>query len=170
MAIKEKSESEVLNAMAKYCSTCERCVQEVEKKIQAAGLSKEAQERIIGRLTQERFIDERRYCRFFVNDKFKFNKWGRIKIDYELRKKNIPNDIRQEALLGIDETEYENLLTDILKAKLKSVKGKNAYDSLQKTLRFAVGHGFESDLAIKRLKLLTHTDYNENEEMVDTLE
>lgn len=41
--------------------------------------SPDASERIIARLLKERFIDESRYTRFFVNDKLRFNKWGRDK-------------------------------------------------------------------------------------------
>ena len=36
--------------------------------------SPDASERIIARLLKERFIDESRYTRFFVNDKLRFNK------------------------------------------------------------------------------------------------
>ena len=45
------------------------------KTIDAAGLPPDASERIIARLLKERFIDESRYTRFFVNDKLRFNKW-----------------------------------------------------------------------------------------------
>ena len=84
------TEAEMLRRAAAYCSTAERCIQDVQKKIKAAGLTQEEGERIIARLLQEKFIDEHRFARYFVNDKLRFNKWGRIKIAYELQKKNIP--------------------------------------------------------------------------------
>ena len=59
-----------------------------------------------------------------MNDKLRFNKWGRIKIAYELQKRNIPAPIRSEALEGIDEKEYADILQSLLKAKKKSTKGK----------------------------------------------
>lgn len=93
----------MLRRAAAYCSTAERCIQDVQKKIQAAGLTSEEGERIIARLLQEKFIDESRFSGYFVNDKLRFNKWGRIKIAYELHKKNIPASIRSEALERIDE-------------------------------------------------------------------
>lgn len=40
--------------------------------------------RIIDRLVVEKFIDEERYCRAFVNDKFRFAKWGKMKITQAL--------------------------------------------------------------------------------------
>ena len=80
--MKQISESEMLHRAAAYCSASERCIQDVEKKIKAAGLAGEESDRIVSRLLQERFIDESRFARYFVNDKLRFNKWGRVKINY----------------------------------------------------------------------------------------
>ena len=92
--MKQISESEMLHRAAAYCSASERCIQDVEKKIKAAGLAGEESDRIVSRLLQERFIDESRFARYFVNDKLRFNKWGRVKINYEMQRKGIPSSIR----------------------------------------------------------------------------
>ena len=146
--MKEITEPEMLHRAAAYCSTAERCIQDVQKKIDAAGLPPDASERIIARLLKERFIDESRYTRFFVNDKLRFNKWGRVKIGYELYKKNIPSPIREESLAAIDEGEYRSILLDLLKSKKKSTKGKDERDLFNKLLRFAAGRGFESRITL----------------------
>lgn len=160
--MKEITEPEMLHRAAAYCSAAERCVQDVQKKIDTAGLPPEAAERIIARLLKERFIDESRYARFFVNDKLRFNKWGRVKIAYELYKKNIPASIKEEVLAGIDENEYRSLLLDLLKSKKKSTKGKDERDLFNKLLRFAAGRGFESRIAIDCLRqLFKGTDCDE---------
>ena len=109
---------------------------------------------IIARLLKERFIDESRYTRFFVNDKLRFNKWGRVKIGYELYKKNIPSPIREESLAAIDEGEYRSILLDLLKSKKKSTKGKDERDLFNKLLRFAAGRGFESRITLDCLSQL----------------
>ena len=106
------------------------------------------------RLLKERFIDESRYTRFFVNDKLRFNKWGRVKIGYELYKKNIPSPIREESLAAIDEGEYRSILLDLLKSKKKSTKGKDERDLFNKLLRFAAGRGFESRITLDCLSQL----------------
>lgn len=152
--MKEITEPEMLHRAAAYCSTAERCIQDVQKKIDAAGLPPDASERIIARLLKERFIDESRYTRFFVNDKLRFNKWGRVKIGYELYKKNIPSPIREESLAAIDEGEYRSILLDLLKSKKKSTKGKDERDLFNKLLRFAAGRGFESRITLDCLSLL----------------
>ena len=161
--MKQLSEPEMLHRAAAYCSAAERCIQDVEKKIKAAGLTGEESDRIIARLLKERFIDESRFARYFVNDKLRFNKWGRIKISYELQRKGIPADIRAEALAGIDEQEYQDILSSLLKSKKKTTRGKDERDVYTKLLRFAAGRGFEGRDANRCLKqLLNGNDYDED--------
>ena len=155
-----KSESEMLSTMAKYCSTTERCVNDIRKKIRMEGLPGEAEKRIIDYLLQEKFIDEKRFCRSFVNDKFKFNHWGRIKICYELKSRNIPQDIYYEAIENINEDEYISVLTDLLKSKKRITNGRSPQDVFQKLCRFAASRGFETLLIVKILKgIIKNIDY-----------
>lgn len=167
--MKSVSEAEILHKMAAWCSLCERCIQDVQKKIKDTDLPYEAQERIIVRLLKEKFIDENRFTRSFVNDKLHFNKWGRVKIAYELKKRNIPSSIRVEVLENINEQVYQTILLSLLKAKMKSARGKDERDVFNKLLRFAVGRGFESTVIIPCLRQLfkgrdyeTETNYEEN--------
>lgn len=158
--MKELTEPEMLHKAAAYCSAAERCIDDVRKKITEAGLDEPAAERIIARLLTEKFIDERRFCQSFVNDKLRFNKWGRIKIGYELQRRHIPSSVRAEALDSIDEEEYSHILFELLKAKKKTVKSKDSRDLYYKLLRFAAGRGFETQTAGECLKrLLQSTDY-----------
>ena len=159
--MKQISESEMLHRAAAYCSASERCIQDVEKKIKAAGLTGEESDRIVARLLEERFIDESRFARYFVNDKLHFNKWGRIKINYEMQRKGIPSDIRSEALAGIDEQEYQSILLSLLKSKKKSTRGKDDRDVYTKLLRFAAGRGFETKDAGRCLKQFFNSSSNE---------
>lgn len=161
--MKQLNESEMLHRAAAYCSAAERCIQDVEKKISEAGLSCEESERIIDRLLKEKFIDENRFARSFVNDRLRFNKWGRIKIGYELQKKNIPASIRSEALDEIDEQDYRDILLSILKGKKKITKGKDERDLYVKLLRFAAGRGFESRETTRCLQqLFKGNDYEDD--------
>lgn len=152
--MKQLSETEMLHRAAAYCSAGERCIQDVQKKIEAAGLSKEENDRIIDRLVKEKFIDESRFGRSFVNDKLRFNKWGRIKISYELQKKRIPASIREEVLDSIDEQEYHEILFALLKSKQKATRGKDERDVYNKLFRFAAGRGFDSRDTTRCLKQL----------------
>ncbi|MDR0844786.1 MAG: RecX family transcriptional regulator [Tannerella sp.] len=156
--MKLRSEPELLHLAAAYCSAGEHCVQEVQKKIISVGGSTEAAQRIIKRLTDEKFIDESRFCRSFVNDKFRFNHWGRIRIGYELQKKGIPAAVFSEVVDGMDEEKYVSSLSSLLKEKKRSVRGRSEQDIFQKLYRFAAGRGFEGPLIVKTLKPLFNDD------------
>ena len=158
--MKQPSEQEVLHRAAAYCSTTERCIQDVLKKIESFSLSKEENSRIISRLCQEKFIDETRFARSFANDKLRFNKWGRIKIDYELRKKGIPSSVRDEAIGNIDESTYSGILHNLLRSKLKTIREKDTQDTYYKLLRFAAGRGFTASETNLALKLILKDTYD----------
>jgi regulatory protein len=158
--MKQLNEQEILHVAASYCSMAERCICDVSKKIASAGASPEAGERIIAHLLKEKFIDEARYCRGFVNDKFRFNRWGRIKIGYELRGKIINDILINEAMSIIDDDEYESILFELLKEKKRTVKGKDGHDIFSKLYRYAINRGFESALIVQQLRKLLNTSFD----------
>jgi regulatory protein len=163
--MKQRNESELLHLAAAYCSACERCISEVRKKLTAAGASPEAAERIIARLLEEKFVDESRFCRSFVKDKFRFNGWGRIRIRYELQQKGLASRMIAEALDELDEEACRSALTDMLKAKKRTVRGRSEYDVFLKLYRFARSRGFESPLISACLKSLFNETYDVDEEV-----
>ena len=143
---------EALNKAAAYCTLCERCISEVSAKLTAWGVPHGEQEKIIARLTDEKFIDEERYCRAFVNDKVKFNRWGRIKITAALREKHLPQEHIKEALENIDEEEYMQSLKEVIEIKRRELKGKDDFATQQKIIRHAASRGYEPALIMKTIK------------------
>jgi regulatory protein len=156
-----KTEMEIFSDMAGYCSLAERCIDDVRRKLNATDLTENVKNRIINRLIQEKFIDEQRFCRSFINDKLKFNHWGRIKIGYELKRRHIKPEIYAEAMITIDENEYLSILSHLLKSKKRSIKGHSDQDMFRKLYSFASSRGFESPLTIEILKnLFSHIDHD----------
>ena len=119
----------------------------------AAALCSTASEthRIVDRLEQEKYIDESRYCRSFVNDKIRFDHWGRIKITAALRQKKIDNEHIQAALSQIDEGYYRTLLQEILIKKRSSLGNEESPANRAKLARFAISRGFEPGLVFTLL-------------------
>ena len=156
-----RNESEMLNSLANYCSKAERCLFDARKKMQAEKFSEDAQKRIIDRLLKEKFIDEKRFSRSFVHDKLKLNHWGRIKIGYELKMRNIKPVDYNEAIETIDEDEYLAVLADLLTKKKRTVKGNSPQDAYQKLFRFAASRGFETSVIIKVLQQLLKISYDD---------
>lgn len=134
---------EILYKLAARCSTSEQCLSDVEAKLKRYDLSEEERTRILQHLVEEKYIDDKRYAEAFVRDKYRFNKWGRVKIAQGLRMKGIDNGTVNEAMEVIDEAEYLHILRELIKAKRKSIRGKSDYEVNGKLIRFAIGRGFE---------------------------
>lgn len=147
--MKELTPGEALNKAAAYCTLCERCVSEVTAKLTAWGVPHCEQEKIITRLIEEKFINEARYCHAFVNDKVRFNRWGRIKIRAALSEKRLPRELINEAMDNIDEEQYTTSLAEVIAAKRKELKGVNDYTTKQKIMRFATSRGFEPAMIMR---------------------
>lgn len=154
---KEYSLEELLHKAASYCSISEHCVSEVETKLDAWCVGCDDKSTIIKRLIAEDFINEKRFCIFFVKDKFRFNKWGKIKISFALKGKGLDNALISEALNTIDDGEYEELLASILKTKLVGLKYEFEYEKQGKLFRFAQSRGFENNVIEKAIRNLPQT-------------
>ena len=155
------TDEEALNRVASYCSAAEHCRAEISEKLQRWGIAYETIARILNQLESEKFIDDERFCRAFVNDKFRFSKWGKMKIAQGLYMKKIPSDVVWRYLNGIDEDEYLAVLRDLLASKRKSIHAGDEYELNGKLMRFAMSRGFE----LKDIKRCI--DVPEEEEMTD---
>lgn len=144
--MKQLTESEALNKAAAYCTLCERCRYEVSTKLTLWGVDRFAQERILQRLEREGFIDESRYCKAFVNDKVRFNHWGRLKIIAAMRQKHLHSNDIDNAIAQIDEELYLTTLKTVVQGKEKELKNPDDYITKQKIIRFAASRGFEPQL------------------------
>ncbi len=146
METEEKTAQDVYKKMAALCSRAEQCSPDIRKKIIAAGLSSDEADDLIQKLKEEKFIDDQRYVRFYVSEKFRINKWGRIKIRYYLRMKGLDDALIQKGLNEMDEEKYRQVLIKTLKEKARSVKKKNKFEKMGQVIRFAQNRGFEPEL------------------------
>lgn len=130
-------------AMA-ICSQKEQCSSDISKKLQTWGVGSEDGQKIINTLTKENFINEERYAKAFVRDKFRQNKWGKVKIKAHLKIKNIPGNIIGTAVEEIGDEEYLDVINNLISSHRKIIKAKNQYDLKGKLLRYGLSKGFES--------------------------
>jgi regulatory protein len=134
---------------AVLCSKSEKCSADLIAGFKKAGLTEDQIKSALEYLIKEKFIDNQRYADNFVNDKFRLNKWGRIKIAYMLRQKHIDEQLIENSLAGIEEEDYEETLRELLRNKAKSIKGAGNHERKGKLAVFAQGRGFESDIAFR---------------------
>lgn len=145
------TEEQVLNKLTTLCARGEHCQQEMLDKMRKWEIEEDVQARVMEYLLKEKFIDEERYTRLFVEEKIKFNKWGRKKVEQALYMKRIPRSISAPILDEIDEENYEEILRPLIEAKRKTVTGKSEYEIRGKLIRFALSRGFDMDTILSVL-------------------
>jgi regulatory protein len=151
---KEYTFDELFYKAASYCSISEHCISEVEEKLSGWKVPEIFRKKMIDRLIKEDFINERRYALAFAQDKFRFNKWGKIKIELSLKAKGLKPEIIQMALLSIDDGQYQEVLSSILKSKLATIEYKYEYEKQGKLFRFAQSRGFEVSVIDRVLRMM----------------
>ncbi len=154
MENQEQTVRQAFSKMARLCSRSEQCTADIRKKIAAFELPEEAIDKIITDLKTEKYLDDERYAKAYAKDKFKFNKWGRVKIRHTLRMKGVSESDIQTGLDEIDVEKYKKVLIKTMKDKAKTVKKKNKFEKMGQIIRFAQTRGFEPELIHRYLNLV----------------
>lgn len=154
METKERQQQLAFTKMAQLCSRAEYCESDIRKKITAFSLSPNETEEVISKLRDENFLNDERYVKAYISDKFRINRWGKIKLRYSLKIKGLPNDVIENGLDEIDDEKYKNVLVKTLKDKAKTVKKKNKFEKMGQVIRHAQSRGFEPELIHRYLNLI----------------
>ena len=133
------------------CSKTEKCKSDIRKKLFDWKANPSEYDKIISELEKQKFIDEERYVKYYVRDKFEFNKWGKIKIRSRLLQKQIPETLINKELKQISTEKYSNNLEYLLLQKRQNIKEKDLFKIKTKLLRFAASKGYEPDLILSIL-------------------
>lgn len=107
---------------ASFCGYQERCTSEVKEKLRNIGLSADDMRSVIAKLEDEGYLNEERFAKAFCSGKFRFKKWGRIKIRYEMFQKGISEDIIEKGLASIDDDDYRATLRDLADKKREQME------------------------------------------------
>ena len=147
-----------MNRAAALCAGSEQAPADIRDKLTKWGLTDVEARQVLDQLISQGFIDEARYARAFVNDRFNFNGWGRVKIAHQLRLKGISGELIGEAVNAIDEENYRQRLIELLRAKWRTVTGREPRAAWAAMMRFAASRGFEADIAADCVKQVTRLD------------
>jgi regulatory protein len=148
------SEEKIFARMATLCAKRESCKSEILKKLDRYDLEEHAKKRIITKLEKENYLNEKRYCRSFIHDKHQFNKWGRTKIEFALRQKQIPSEVIVSAFSEFPVSYFGEPLLELLRRKSKTIRTKNDFEKRTKLIRYALGKGYTMDETLRCLDSL----------------
>ncbi|OFX68647.1 MAG: hypothetical protein A2X12_04800 [Bacteroidetes bacterium GWE2_29_8] len=139
----------LINTIGRFCASRERCEKEVIDKLNKLGVyDSNTLEQIINHLKEEGFVDNKRFARAFCIDKFRFNKWGRIKIVNMLKQYTLESDIINYGLSCIDESEYIETIRSIIEKYTLIIKQKETDNFVinNKVINYLLNKGFEYEI------------------------
>ena len=136
-----------LRKIKHYCAYRERSHTEVKEKLYSFGLYKSEVEQLMSQLVEENYLNEERYAIAFAGGHFRMKQWGKTKIKYELKQKNVGEYCIRKALASIEEEDYEKTFQKLAKEKLRLLKSeKNIFIKKKKLQNYLVGKGYEFEM------------------------
>ena len=137
--------------LVRYCLLQERCFLELKNKMNLMQINNKDQEKMLKNLITNDYINEERFSRSLARGKFKKNNWGKIKITYQLKKKNISNENINKGLKEIDEKEYNKTIDKLIEKKKKEIKSKTIFEKKGKISTFLIQKGFEREIVWEKI-------------------
>jgi len=128
-----------------YCAYQARCHSEVKEKLYSFGLYKKDVEELLSKLIEENYLNEERFAIQFANGRFRIKQWGKVKIKYELKQKQVSEYCIKKALASINEKEYLKTVQKLFVAKQQTLKSeKNIFIKKKKIQEYLLQKGFET--------------------------
>jgi len=143
---KHLTKEQALQKLKHYCAYQERCHSEVKEKLYNLGVWKKEHDEIISTLIEENYLNEERFAIAYAGGKWRVKQWGRVKIKYELKQKQVSEYCIKKALQQISQEEYLAVLKKLADEKYASLKAEQYLVRKKKTMDFLIGKGFEIDL------------------------
>lgn len=146
---KQLTKDQALQKLKHYCGYQERCHSEVKEKLYQLGIWKKDHDEIIAGLIEQGYLNEERFAIAFAGGRFRMKQWGRVKIKYELKQKQVSDYSIRKALKQINEEEYMTLLKKLADEKYASLKNEQWVVRKKKTMDYLMQRGFEGELISK---------------------
>lgn len=153
---KQLTKEQALQKLKHYCGYQERCHSEIKEKLYSLGVWKKDQDEIIAALIEEKYLDEERFAIAFAGGRFRLKQWGRVKIKYELKQKQVSEYSIKKALKLIDETDYLKVLQKLATEKYAVLKDEQYLLRKKKTMDYLLGKGFEMELVRGMVEKVNH--------------
>ncbi|MGB5464234.1 MAG: regulatory protein RecX [Aureibaculum sp.] len=134
-----------------YCIYQERCHQDVENKLRSMKLSTSYKETVLLHLLENDFLNEERFSKAFARGKFRIKKWGKRRIEKELKTRNISEYNIRSGLQEISESDYLESFNELAKKRLSQIKESNIYIKRKKLTDYLLYRGWESDLVYNKV-------------------
>jgi regulatory protein len=144
---KKLTPEQAIQKLKHYCAYQERSHAEVKEKLYSLGLWRQDVDKAISQLIEADCLNEERFAKAFAGGKFRMKHWGRVKIKYELKQKQVSEYCIKKGLKEIDEEDYLKTLNKLKEEKLLTLKSeKNVLVRKRKLSDYLLQKGYERDL------------------------
>ena len=145
-----KDEKLILQKMQSYCMYQERCIQEVKKKLTRLQVVPKTKSKIINHLIDDDYLNEVRFTKSFIQGKLRIKKWGRIKLNYELKIRGVKKFIIDEEINKISKEDYYYYFNEFSNNKIKTLKGSKEQNK-RSFINYFTYRGWENNLIYEKL-------------------
>lgn len=146
---------QALQKLKHYCAYQERCHYEVVQKLYDLGVRKTEHDAILATLIEENYLNEERFAIAYAGGHFRMKQWGRTRITYALKQKQVSPYCIKKALQQIEDADYEKTLRQLAEEKYRSLKKDQYLVRKKKTIDHLIYKGYEHDLVNKAVARLT---------------
>lgn len=113
-------------------------------------MNKKEVDELLSELISDNYLNEERFAIQFAGGKFRIKQWGRVKIKYGLKQKQVSEYCIKKALKAIDENDYTKTAEKLFEQKLKTLKAeKNIFIKKRKLQDHLLQKGFETSVISK---------------------
>ena len=104
-------------------------------------------EQLMAQMVEENYLNEERFAMQYAGGKFRMKQWGKVKIKYALKQKQVSDYSIKKALKEISESDYAKTLQKLAEQKLRTLKGeRNIFIKKRKLQDYLLQKGYEGEL------------------------
>jgi regulatory protein len=141
---------QALELAGRALSARDRTVAELRAHLVRKGVAREAVDAALRKLSDSGYLDDARYARRFADDKRSLHRWGRERIERELRRRGVPPGLIGAALAeALGTTELEAARTLLAERFPQPPAGDRERD---RAWRLLVGRGYEPEVAYEAVR------------------
>ncbi len=153
---------EAFNKSLKLIGNKQRTKKELKDKLK--DYPKEVIDKVIKKLEELGYLNEKNYIDSYINDQINLGTKGPKYIKRELEKLNLNLDYINEALLNIDKNIWKTKLEKLVNKKIKTNKNLSKNNLLMKLKNDLINLGYEKDLINS---VLNNIDIEESNEILE---
>lgn len=143
---------EARRRIQRYCALRERCHQEVVGKLREMRMIPQAIDALVVELIEGGFLSEERFAREFARGKFRQKHWGKVRIQRELRHRDISEYLILKALQEIDQEAYLRSFNTLATKRWAELKAEgDPQRKKKKFVDYLLYRGWEPEMVFSKV-------------------